>query len=270
VSTVDQTRGVHDYPLFENDLDEAGVFSATDFHAPVTLPRVAVLCFFNELLGRLAEAGELEPIYTLRSEIGVNPVYRCRTPEGDVAVVHPGVGAPLAAGFLEEAAALGITTFVAVGGAGALDPSLDVGHAMIVTSALRDEGTSLHYAPPSRTLDADPQGVAAWRTILQEAGQPFFEGRAWTTDGLFRETPSRVARRIAEECRMVDMEASALMAVAQYRGLRLAHLLYAGDMVAGDTWDGRGWDRAHDVRERFFRLAVRTALHFAEVTNSSH
>jgi len=251
---------VSDYPLFEQDLDEPGVFEASHFHRPQDVPPVAVLCFFNDLLDDLAAEGRLTPLYTLRSEIGLNPVYKLSLPEGEVCVVHPGVGAPLAAGFLEETAALGVTTFVAVGGAGALDTSLALGHPMVVTSALRDEGTSLHYLAPSRTIDADPLGVEVLSRYLDEHDEPYLVGRAWTTDGLFRETKSRVARRIGEDCVMVDMEASALMAVARYRGFRLAHLLYAGDMVAGDEWDGRAWDKARGTREHLFTLAAGAAL----------
>jgi uridine phosphorylase len=77
---------------------------------------------------------------------------------------------------------------------------------------------------------------------------------------MFRETQSRIRRRIAEGCHMVDMEASALIALAEYRQLRFAHVLYAGDMVAGDTWDDRQWDRATSIRESLFWSATRIAL----------
>jgi hypothetical protein len=64
---------------------------------------------------------------------------------------------------------------------------------------------------------------------------------------------------------MVDMEASTLIAVANYRTLRLAHLLYAGDMVAGETWDSRSWSHARTIREHLFRLAASAALRLHEL-----
>jgi uridine phosphorylase len=131
---------------------------------------------------------------------------------------------------------------------------------MIVGSALRDEGTSFHYAAPSRILDADPLGVDILSAVLREHDVPFHVGRAWTTDGLFRETKARIARREAEGCSLVDMEASAFIAVAKYRQLRFAQLLYAGDSVAGDEWDSRHWDKAIPVRRRLFELAATAAL----------
>jgi uridine phosphorylase len=191
-------------------------------------------------------------------------VYRYEVDGRPVTVCHPGVGAPLAAGITEELAALGVRTFVACGGAGALNDELDLGHVMVVSSAVRDEGTSFHYAAPSRTINADTRGVEVIQRVLDDAEIPYFVGRTWTTDGYFRETRSRVARRIAEDCHMVDMESSAFMAVAQYRGLRFGQLLYAGDSLAGDQWDSRHWTRARPVRERLFRAAARAALSLHE------
>lgn len=259
-------RAVTDLPLLENDLDEPGVIQAHMFHPNETsVPKVAVLCFFNELLEQLATEGVLRPIYTLRSEIGRNPVYEFTDETGSVAVVHPGVGAPLAAAFVEEMASLGVTTFVAVGGAGALIEELALGHVMVVSSALRDEGTSLHYAPPSRIIEADQLGVRVLEATLDELEVPHYVGRSWTTDAIFREARSRVQRRIDEGCTMVDMESSAFIAVARFRQLRFAQLLYAGDSLAGDEWDSRHWDRARGTREHLFYVAARaaTALHRA-------
>ncbi len=255
-----------DIPLLEDDLEEPGVVEAHMMHRrKVDVAPVAVLCFFNELLEQLADEGQLAVKYVLHSEIGRNPVYEFLSDEGPVAVVHPGVGAPLAAGFVEEMAAIGVTTFVAVGGAGALVDELALGHVMVVASALRDEGTSFHYAPPSRIIDADPLGVRVLEEVLNERAVPYFVGRTWTTDGLFREARTRVQRRIDENCSMVDMESSAFIAVARYRRLRFAQILYAGDSLAGEAWDSRGWVAARSVRENLFHVSALAAhrLHHA-------
>jgi uridine phosphorylase len=65
-----------------------------------------------------------------------------------------------------------------------------------------------------------------------------------------------VAARRAEGCLTVEMEAAALFAVAQYRGITIGQLLYAGDDLSGDEWDHRGWDEDRSVRERLFDLAL--------------
>jgi uridine phosphorylase len=131
---------------------------------------------------------------------------------------------------------------------------------MVVASALRDEGTSFHYAAPSRIIDADPLGVRVLTEVLDEHEIEHFVGRTWTTDAFFRETRSRVDRRIDEHCSVVDMESSAFIAVAKYRGLRFAQLLYAGDSLAGEQWDSRSWSHALSVREELFRVSAIAAV----------
>jgi len=79
-----------------------------------------------------------------------------------------------------------------------------------------------------------------------------------------RETRSRVARRVSEHCAMVDMESSAFIAVARYRQLRFAQILYAGDSLAGEEWESRHWVHARDVREQLFHVAARTARALAQ------
>jgi uridine phosphorylase len=249
-----------DLPLFENDLDHPGIIEARMLHRPeAALPATAVLCYFNEVLAQLAREGTLRQVYELRSEIGLNPVYELQTESGPLAVVHPGVGAPMAAWITEELIALGATSLLACGGAGALVDDLALGHVMVVSSALRDEGTSFHYAPASRVIEADPLGVSVVEGVLEAHGVPHFVGRTWTTDAFMRETRPRIERRVREGCVMVDMESAAFIAVTSYRKVRFAQLLYAGDALAGPEWDPRQWDRVRSVRERLFHLAAHAA-----------
>lgn len=229
-----------------------------------TVPPVAVLCFFSEVLEVLGQDG-IPPVATLTAAHGSHPVRVFRlTPESaPVAVLHPGVGAPLAAGFLEEIIALGATTVVACGGAGAVIPGLALGHVIIANRAVRDEGTSFHYAPPGREIDADALGVRIAERVLTSKGVPHTIGKTWTTDALYRETRGKIALRRDEGCIAVEMEASALFAVARFRGIRFAQLLYAGDDVSGAVWDSRQWTRS--VRRRvLFELAAEVALQLSE------
>lgn len=247
-------------PIFEDDLAEPGVIEASHLHQSQRIAPVALLCFFNDLLVSLAERNLLIKHYTLRSEIGSNHIYELAFDGQVMSVLHPGVGSPLAVGFVEEAIAVGISTFVACGGAGALDPRFDAGHLMVVEGAVRDEGTSMHYARPARVMHAQSLGVQMAHDVLEKLEIEHVLGRVWTTDAMFRETRSRVRRRVAEGCYMVDMEASALIALARYREVRLAHVLYAGDLVVGEEWDSREWDKAASVRESLFWASARIAL----------
>jgi uridine phosphorylase len=247
-------------PLLEDDLAEPGVIEPSEIVQPLGVPQAAVVCFFREVIEAVAVRGDARQVATLVNAYGEHAVWEIEHRGQRLAVFHPGVGAPLAAGFVEEAIARGCRTMVAVGGAGALVGDLVLGHAVIVNSALRDEGTSFHYLAPSRTVDADPTGVAVLTDTLEAAGVPYVTGRTWTTDALYRETRSRVGRRVAEGCLTVEMEASAFIAVARFRGIRFAQLLYAGDSLAGPVWEDRGWTTATGVREQLFWIAADACL----------
>jgi uridine phosphorylase len=177
-----------------------------------------------------------------------------------VAFFQPGVGAPLASFFIEEAIDYGCRAIIACGGAGALDDDLALGHPVFVSAAVRDEGTSYHYLPHSRLIEASPAIVAAVETVLKRAGVPFATGTTWSTDAVYRETREKVSLRRAEGCITVEMEAAALLAVARFRGVGLGQILYAGDSLAGEVWDHCDWVHAHNAREALFWLAMDAAV----------
>jgi len=156
--------------------------------------------------------------------------------------------------------ALGSRKFMACGGAGVLESAIALGHPIVVSAAVRDEGTSYHYLPPGREVEADPAGVAALEETLRAANVAYLVGKTWTTDAIYRETPDKIRRRRAEGCLTVEMEAAAFFAVARFRGVRFGQLLYAGDDVGGEAWDPRRWDSHTSVREKLFWLAAEACL----------
>ena len=86
------------------------------------------------------------------------------------------------------------------------------------------------------------------------------EGKTWTTDAPYRETPVKIAARRAEGSLTVEMEAASLFAVAQYRQVVLGQILYGGDDLSGEAWDRRGWQSHKAVRENLFWLAADACL----------
>ncbi|MGE0495141.1 MAG: DUF952 domain-containing protein [Vulcanimicrobiota bacterium] len=247
--------GRFEAPLLE-PLDEGPAFiePGRRFTEQV-LPERCVLVFFQEVLAELEN-----PLTRLGSEIGPNPVFVIEHGGQPIAVAHPGVGGPLAAASLEELIALGCSKFVAVGGAGSLKPEQQVGHLVVVTEAVRDEGVSYQYLPPARTVAASSAAITALESTLRQAGAPFCSGCTWTTDALYRETPPRLERRRQQGCLTVEMESASFLAVAQYRGVPFAQLLYCGDDLSGQEWDFRDWDQHTSLRQKLFWLAVEACL----------
>lgn len=247
--------GPNRIPLLEYDpAAEAFIEPGRILTPRADMPERCVLCFFADvLLPRFAQA---DVIVRLGSEIGLNPVYRMELADGPVAVVHPGVGAPLAGAFLDELIALGCRKFIACGGAGVLDREIALGHLIIPVSAVRDEGTSYHYLPPSREVAASVEAVKAIEAALQRHDIPYTLGKTWTTDAIYRETTAKILRRREEGCLTVEMEAAAFFAIAQFRGVQFGQILYGGDDLSGEVWDHRDWQRQESSRDRLFQLAV--------------
>ncbi len=245
------------YPILEFDDSRTAVYEPGMGRPSAQLPERCVLCFFNEVIGSVCR--DEHRAHFTGSEIGQNPIYVIEHKGERLTVLHPGVGAPLAAAFLEETIAFGCRKFIACGGAGVLNREIAVGHLVVPSVALRDEGTSYHYLPPSREVAASPEAVTAIQQTLDAAGVPYVTGKTWTTDGIYRETATKIARRRDEGCLTVEMEAAAFFAVAQFRGITFGQILYGGDDMSSDLWDKRGWD-THSVREKLFWLAADACL----------
>jgi uridine phosphorylase len=249
-----------DAPILEFDPAPVAVIEPNEVIDPIDIPSRVVLCFFQDVIEKVVAEHGGRQIDVLVSEIGQNPVYELSYGGERLTLAHPGVGAPLAAGFLEELIARGCRSFVACGGAGILVPDVALGHVIVPTAAIRDEGTSYHYLPASRTAEPSPEAVASILTTCARHHVPHVEGTTWTTDAIYRETRAKLDRRTAEGCLTVEMEAAAFFAVAAFRGVTFGQLLYAGDDLSGDTWDRRGWDDHAEGRELLFRLAAEAVL----------
>ena len=128
----------------------------------------------------------------------------------DIAIAPAAVGAPLAAGLFEELIARGGRRFIVCGGSGVLDSSIGSGHIVVPTSAIRDEGTSYHYLPPTREVSASAEVVTVIERVLAAHHIDSVSGKTWTTDGIYRETPTKMAMRRAEGCLTVEMETAAI------------------------------------------------------------
>ena len=249
-----------DYPILEFDPEREAMIEPSQVQPPVDVPEHCLVCFFHEVVGMLTEHHPSRVAHVIHSEMGEHPVYELDWHGRRLALAHPGIGGPLAGATLEELIAMGCRKFIACGGAGALRPELVVGHVVVPTSAVRDEGTSYHYLPPGEPATVTPGALEAIEQVLGEEDVPYVTGPTWTTDAIYRETPSRVARRREQGCLTVEMEAAAFFAVARFRGVAMGQLLYAADDLSGEQWDHRDWQRQRDVRERVAELAAEACL----------
>jgi uridine phosphorylase len=257
------------YPILEFDPVRSAVIEPRGTITSVSIPELAVACFFKDVVDDIAMRDKLVPLATQRSEMGQHPIYEITYRQQRLAIFHPGAGAPMAAGLLEGVIAHGARVVVACGGAGVLDPAIPLGQIIVPTAAIRDEGTSYHYLPPSREVAANPRGIELLHELLESQGIPYLSGKTWTTDAVFRETRSKIQARRAEGAIVVEMEAAALFAIGDFRNVLVAQLLYAGDNVGGETWDHREWGTQRSIRKSLFFLACEACCRAASVSTHS-
>ena len=147
----------------------------------------------------------------------------------------PAVGAPMAVLCLEKLIALGANRIIVCGWCGSLQSDLGVGELVLPTWAISEEGTSGHYPVAGRS-ESSPRLRVALKDFFTETGKELREGPIWTTDALYRETREKVVRYGSDGILGVDMECSALMQVAAFRGVELAAVLMVSDLLWQDPW----------------------------------
>lgn len=248
------------FPILEHEYSAEAKIEPSRIIERRDIPAHCVLTFFQDVIEKVVRLRQAKVVVANRWEDGPHPIYEIEHRGRRLAFFHPGVGAPVASGLLEEAIAFGCEKFIVCGGCGVLDKEMAVGNLIVVNSAIRDEGVSYHYMEPGREITAHPVPVKALRSLLDERNLPFISGKTWTTDAPYRETASTIERRRVEGCVTVEMEAASLMAVAQFRQVLLGQILYAGDDLSGDTWDRRGWQSRREIRESLFWLAADACL----------
>lgn len=247
----------HELPVIERDDDSTDLIGAGEARTiPADLyPSRAVLAFLGEVVDEYAAAEQLPVIETLEQIGNHYPVYRGHDARGDFAVLMMPLGAPAAVMNTDVLFRHGVRTAIAVGSCGALEP-LDVGEFVVPARALRGEGTSFQYLPPSRWIDIDPALRAVIGQAVEAAGYQVNEAPVWTNDAFYRETRAMLSRRRAEGCAIVDMECSAMAASAALRGASFAQLFYTADTLADPEGGHEERDWGRGSRGTALRIAL--------------
>ena len=214
----------------------------------------AIIVFSNKLLLALLEAGRIEPMDEgLRTGSAAfrEPIYRIKGKETIIALA--GTGAPIAAAIVEELITLfHPKRFLAFGSCGALC-DIPAGRLILPVSAVRDEGTSYHYAPAADEIEL--RGAAKLGALLDGLGVGYVKGKTWTTDAFYRETEKNKDRRLRAGCICVEMECAALQAVCDFRKVEFYQFLYTADSLDG-KWDRRTLgEQERDSRLAYFSVA---------------
>lgn len=146
------------------------------------------------------------------------------------------IGAPAAAFTLEEAIACGAKTILEVGVSGGLQTFLKPGDVIVVTEAIRDEGTSYHYFSSKVKVEASTQLRNRLIKHLCERKIRHLVGPVWSTDGAYRETRRKFRKFRDSGVLVVNMETSAIFAIAKYRNVEAASAQVISDVLTEEGW----------------------------------
>jgi uridine phosphorylase len=149
-----------------------------------------------------------------------------------IGIVGCAVGAPFAVLIAEELFASGCHFLISVTSAGQITPTAKLPYFVVIDRALRDEGTSYHYAPPSEYSEADPELIAVTTRALKANGVNAITGASWTTDAPFREIEEGIAAARSKGILAVEMEAAALYAFARARNRKVLCLAHVTNTMA--------------------------------------
>lgn len=231
----------HVIPILEFDDNPQTVIMPNHEGLDLQLPKKCIYAFLEEEIDRYAREVGAECAGEFISATKTYPVYVMDYKGEKVCLAQAPVGSAPAAQFMDWLIGYGVEQIISTGTCGVL-ADIEENAFLVPVRALRDEGTSYHYAAPSRYMDVHVEAISAIEQVLEQLGIPYEEVMTWTTDGFYRETAEKVAYRKEEGCAVVEMECSALVAVAQLRGVVWGELLFTADSLADlDNYDQRDW-----------------------------
>jgi uridine phosphorylase len=154
-------------------------------------------------------------------------------------IIGCAVGAPFAVLIAEELFASGCKLLVSLTSAGQIVAAGKPPYFVVIDRALRDEGTSYHYAPAGvgEFARADPKLVAAARDALAAKKLHAVVGASWTTDAPFRETAAAIDLARSKGVLAVEMEAAALYTFARTAGVNILCLAHVTNTMGQNGED---------------------------------
>lgn len=252
------------------DPDKSAVLNPDMFHQKVEgFPKTCVSFFSSKLIELFVDTYKPQIVGTVQNTTLETPIYRTYVDGLDVVVVQAMVGAPACVANFEEVIAWGVENIVLIGCCGCLDKELEDYQIIIPTAAIRDEGTSYHYAAASDEVEIDPGCVAAVEEIIKSIGLKYSKGKTWTTDALFRETKSKVELRKSQGAITVDMECSAMAVMCGFRGVNFAQIFYAADNLGDDEYDIRSFNKQGATKEaKMIPIGIKCAAALLQYSES--
>jgi uridine phosphorylase len=146
-----------------------------------------------------------------------------------VTVGNGGRFAPDTAMTTEILCAAGAESLIRIGSCGSLQDHVKIGDLVVVTGAIRGEGTTSYYVPKNFSTVAHPDIVHALKEAAENLGVRYHLGWIFTTDALFQETPGLIQELNEQKVSSIDMVTSTFLTIAQLRQKKAGAILAVSD-----------------------------------------
>jgi uridine phosphorylase len=146
-----------------------------------------------------------------------------------VTVGNGGRYAPDTAITTEILCGAGAENLIRVGSCGSLQDDVKIGDLVIITGALRGDGTSRYYVAENFSTVAHSDIVQALQKAADRLNVRYHLGWIFTTDALFQETPELIQQLNQQKISSIDMVTSTFLTVAQVRGKKAGAVLAVSD-----------------------------------------
>ena len=200
----------NEIPILEFDTEETAVINPNHEKLELKLPKKCVFAFLGEYITAYASKAEAVKVSEFLSMTKHYHIYVLKYKGEEITLCEAPVGSAPEAQILDWLIGYGVREIISAGSCGALE-HFPESTFLVPSKALRDEGTSYHYAPPSRFMEISERARKAIEETVLEHGMKYQEVITWSTDGFFRETKEKVAYRKSEGCSVVEMECSLLL-----------------------------------------------------------
>ena len=253
-------------PLFKHDLNASTAFSPesvveavrVDRHLKAEpIPPVCVLEFDGDLTDWLVSTGKAKPwkswacFHTAMFSLQVDD-FTC-------GIVPRAIGGPYAVLIAEQMRVSGAHVILGLTSAGRVSPSMPLPGLVVVTRAIRDEGTSYHYLPPAETVDAPTKLAQLLESELKNLSLPVLSGVTWTTDAPYRETEKQLSEHAKAGVLAVEMQAASLLAFAEAYQFPVGVVAYVTNGIgqAGEPFDKGTKAQEFEILQQLCRAGKR-------------
>lgn len=216
-------------PLLFGKPSDKALFDPEHFleHANIRTKIDIAIIFFNSKTGKL-----INKKYKIKKKVSYeksnfSPI---KIRNKNIIFTKSHIGGSGAVALAEELIALGVQKIIFIGSCGTLQ-NIPISSIILPTRAIRDEGTSYHYAKASKYAKPSKELFNLIEKTTKELNIKYNKGTTWTTDAPYRETFRKINKYSLENTISVEMEASALFTLGKYRNVEVAAIFWISDQL---------------------------------------